>query len=456
MIGQCHSLAHFRPHLRKKLMTPSDGAALAATPADLRHESEYVREALSALGRLLGAALIEPPRNLGSFVADHLAAPAQAVVAVASILRGVDAPLVQVAVARLLDAASDLVLTDDLGDGVPGYGLVTTAIDEQTAAPDDLAAYLPAGQAFTFDTVLVLNWSHGAPRIALHVRREDASQARTALSNLLARSRSRDNFYRGQTLQVVADDRDLEFTPVAPSSTTRADVIHAPQVWTEIDATLGGLARNGEVLASAGLGVSRGVLIVGPPGVGKTALTRVIANELPAGTTTLLIDAGATARGLGRVYESLSSLSPAAVFLDDIDLLAGDRRTGTAGPALREFLTHLDGFSPTDAVITVATSNAMDTIDPALLRPGRFDSVIEVGPPAIAARVQILQRYLRALGDFELSEVAALTEGASGADLREIVRRAVLEHGSAVTVGDLASVVRTGRWRPKVSTGQYL
>ena len=81
------------------------------------------------------------------------------------------------------------------------------------------------------------------------------------------------------------------------------------------------------------------------------------------------------------MYESLSSLSPAAVFLDDIDLLAGDRRTGTAGPALREFLTHLDGFSPTDAVITVATSNAMDTIDPALLRPGRFDSVIEADPP---------------------------------------------------------------------------
>jgi SpoVK/Ycf46/Vps4 family AAA+-type ATPase len=210
------------------------------------------------------------------------------------------------------------------------------------------------------------------------------------------------------------------------------------------------------VLASAGLGVSRGVLVVRPPGVGKTALCRVIASELPAETTLLLLDSGASARGFGRLYESLPSLAPAAVFLDDIDLLAGDRRNGSHGSVLREFLTHLDGFTPTAAVVTVATTNVIDTIDPALIRPGRFDSVLEIGPPDRSAREEILRRYLRPFGDFSVSKVAILTDGATGADLREIVRRAVLERGASLGDEALVDVVRTGRWKPKVPTGQYL
>jgi len=104
----------------------------------------------------------------------------------------------------------------------------------------------------------------------------------------------------------------------------------------------------------------------------------------------------------------------------------------------------------------VATTNVTETIDPALLRPGRFDSVIEIGPPGPAARQQILRRYLRALGEFDLSRVVAATDGATGADLREIVRRAVLERGADVTAGDLYDVAASGRWRASVPTGQYL
>ena len=157
-----------------------------------------------------------------------------------------------------------------------------------------------------------------------------------------------------------------------------------------------------------------------------------------------------------RFYESVSTLCPAAVFLDDIDLLAGDRRHGTSGPELGEFLTHLDGFTPPSAVVTVATTNDVNAIDSALLRPGRFDSVIEVRPPGRVEREAILHHYLDALGEFDASKVAVMTQGATGAELREIVRRGVLEYGSALTEDALVELVRSARWKPEVPAGQYL
>ncbi|MGH3493409.1 MAG: AAA family ATPase [Sciscionella sp.] len=97
------------------------------------------------------------------------------------------------------------------------------------------------------------------------------------------------------------------------------------------------------------------------------------------------------------------------------------------GSALRELLTHLDGFTPTAPVVTIATTNVVDAIDLALIRAGRFDAVIKIGLPGRVARAQILQRYLRLFEGFGTDRIAAVTDGATGADLREIVRRAVLE-----------------------------
>ena len=147
-----------------------------------------------------------------------------------------------VAVGRLLDDARNAVLTDDLGNGAPGYQLVAVDVDQEVAAPDDLAAFIPAGEAFDFDVIVVLTWEHGYPKIAFSVRREDATGARRALSALIERARTTDNFYRGKTLQVVAD-KGIELTPIKPSSVKRSALEHTAKVWNEIDANVGGLAR---------------------------------------------------------------------------------------------------------------------------------------------------------------------------------------------------------------------
>ena len=437
-------------------MTSQDAVVRDGAIADLRGETPSVRDALSALGRLLGAALIEPPRNLQSFITTHLATAATDIASVSAVLRGVDAPLAHVAVARVLEFAPSAVLTDDLATGAPGYELVSVDVDEEVAAPNDLSAFVPAEEGFGFDAVIVLTWEHGRETISLKVRRRDQDRARAALATLLARARDVDNFYRGNTLQVIATDRSIDLIPIAPSAARRSDLVHADSVWTEIDANVRGLAKHGDVLAAAGLGASRGLLVVGAPGVGKTALCRVIASELPVGTTILIVDAGISARGLGLLYDSLARLAPAAVFLDDIDLLAGDRRGGTAGESLRELLTHLDGFAPAAAVLTVATTNVIGAVDPALIRAGRFDSVIEINAPDRSARALILEGYLRPFGRFDVTGLAMITEGATGSDLREVVRRAVLERGADLSNADLFDVVSTGRWKPAPPTGQYL
>lgn len=437
-------------------MISQDTSAVDGSSADLRNESPHVREALSALGRLLGAALSDGPHDLTSFVANHLRTGPGDVAAVVSRLRGVDGPLVKVAVARLLESARSAVMADDEGSGAPGFELVTVDVDEQVSAPDDFAAYVPAGDIFDFDVVVVLSWDYNIDKIALYARREDHEQARGALAGLLARARGPENFYRGKTLRVDATDTGLRLTPINPVPANRAELVLPATVWAEVDANVRGLVEHGDVLATAGLGAARGLLVVGSPGVGKTALCRVIAAELPRGTTVLLVDAVVSARGLGLLYEALPQLAPAAVFLDDIDLLAGDRRGGSGGAVLRELLTHLDGFAPNDAVLTVATTNDIAAIDPALIRAGRFDSVVEIGRPDHAARMRILRGYLAPFADIDVIRLADRTEGASGSDLREVVRRAILEKGPAITEQHLLEVVQSGRWKPAAPTGQYL
>jgi SpoVK/Ycf46/Vps4 family AAA+-type ATPase len=229
------------------------------------------------------------------------------------------------------------------------------------------------------------------------------------------------------------------------------------RVWRELDVNVTALFSRRELLAALGLGTNRGVLLVGPPGTGKTGVCRTLAAELIGRVTVLFCDARAMAGRLGELYSELVFLGPSLVVLEDIDLVVGHRRAGSSGTLL-EFLTALDGaISRHRDVITLATTNDAAAIDDAAKRAARFDRIVKVPLPDVTARTTILTRYLGPLGDeVDIPAVAVAAAGASGADLRELVRRSVLEYGDQIDTAALLRLVRTGSWHPTAEVGHYL
>src|SRR5690606_28321392 len=150
---------------------------------------------------------------------------------------------------------------------------------------------------------------------------------------------------------------------------------------------------------------------------------RVLAAELAGEITVVFCTATVMAEHMNDVYEGLAGLAPALVVLEDLDLVIGSRG-GSGSAALHRFLTALDGaFSRHRDVVTVATTNDPNGLDPAARRAARFDRFVEVPLPATRQRTAILARYLGRLAErVDLPAVAAVTDGASGADLREVVK----------------------------------
>lgn len=182
----------------------------------------------------------------------------------------------------------------------------------------------------------------------------------------------------------------------------------------------------------------KGVLLYGPPGTGKTLVARALAGEVKATFIRVVASQfvnkfiGEGARIVREVFRLAKEKKPSIIFIDEIDAI-GSRRVdmGTSGDrevqrTMLQLLAEMDGFDPLEGVKVVAATNRIDLLDPALLRPGRFDRIIEIPLPDKKGRLEILKIHTRnmKLKDVDLEEIASMTEGFSGAELKAVVTEA--------------------------------
>ena len=187
--------------------------------------------------------------------------------------------------------------------------------------------------------------------------------------------------------------------------------------------------------------IPRGVLMAGQPGTGKTLLAKAIAGEAKvpffsiSGSDFVEMFVGVGASRVRDMFEQAKKQAPCIIFIDEIDAVGRHRGTGMGGghdereQTLNQLLVEMDGFEANDGVIVIAATNRPDVLDPALLRPGRFDRQVVVGLPDIRGREQILKVHMRKVPlreDVEPSKIARGTPGFSGADLANLVNEAAL------------------------------
>ena len=188
-----------------------------------------------------------------------------------------------------------------------------------------------------------------------------------------------------------------------------------------------------------GIEPPKGILLFGPPGTGKTLLAKAVATESNAnfiavrGPEILSKWFGESERAIREIFKKARMAAPCVIFFDEIDAIAPARGYAEDSPAMdrvvAQLLAEMDGISRLDNVVVIAATNRPDIIDPALLRPGRFDRIIYVPPPDEKARFEILKIHTRNMPlakDVDLEELAKMTEGYTGADIELLVREAGL------------------------------
>ena len=224
---------------------------------------------------------------------------------------------------------------------------------------------------------------------------------------------------------------------------TFADVAGADEEKEELQEIVEYL-KNPAAYSQMGARIPKGVLLVGPPGTGKTLLAKAVAGE--AGVEFLSISGSDFVElyvgvGAGRVrdlFEQAKKQAPAIVFIDEIDAVGRQRGSGLGGghdereQTLNQLLVEMDGFAANEGVVVLAATNRVDILDPALLRPGRFDRQVFVGLPDIKGREEILKIHAKGkplAEDVDLGSVARATSGFTGADLENLLNEAALLTG---------------------------
>ncbi|MGW7008508.1 ATP-dependent zinc metalloprotease FtsH [Streptomyces sp. NPDC054933] len=232
--------------------------------------------------------------------------------------------------------------------------------------------------------------------------------------------------------------------PVAPEEgkrTTFDDVAGIDEVEAELSEVVDFLKRP-DVYRRLGARMPRGVLLAGPPGTGKTLLARAVAGEADvpffsaSASEFIEMIVGVGASRVRELFNEARKVAPAIIFIDEIDTIGRARGSGSGmgghderEQTLNQILTEMDGFSGSEGVVVLAATNRADVLDPALLRPGRFDRTVQVSPPDRAGREAILRIHTRdvPLADqVDLAQVARSTPGMTGAELANLANEAAL------------------------------
>jgi cell division protease FtsH len=235
--------------------------------------------------------------------------------------------------------------------------------------------------------------------------------------------------------------KPTQVEPSSKSSVTWDDIAGVDEAGTELQEVVDFL-KNPRRFSRLGARVPKGILLYGPPGTGKTLLAKAVAHASGAtfysqsASAFVEMFAGLGAARIRKLFDRARKHAPAIVFIDELDAV-GTRRTGSGfnrehDQTLNQLLVELDGFNHREQVVIIGASNRLEDLDPALLRPGRFDRQILVSPPDLAGREAILRVHTRGkplADDVDLNGVARQTAGLTGADLANICNEAAIFAG---------------------------
>lgn len=261
------------------------------------------------------------------------------------------------------------------------------------------------------------------------------------------------SFGKSNAKVYVKSSTGIKFSDVAGEDEAKdllteiVDYLHNPQKYTEIGASM-----------------PKGALLVGPPGTGKTLLAKAVAGEagVPfftiSGSDFVEMFVGVGASRVRDLFEDAKKNAPCIVFIDEIDAVARRRGTGMGGghdereQTLNQMLVEMDGFGVNEGIIVMAATNRVDILDPAIMRPGRFDRKVVVGRPDVGGREEILGVHAKKkplAEDVDLKQIAQTTAGFTGADLENLMNeaaiRAASENREYITQDDIRkSFVKVG------------
>src|ERR671933_2960756 len=263
-------------------------------------------------------------------------------------------------------------------------------------------------------------------------------------------------FFVWKTLKLMPRTKPQQIEPESKISTGWADVAGADEAKAELQEVVEFL-RDPARFHKLGATVPKGILLHGPPGTGKTLLAKAVAHESGAhffsqsAAAFVEMFAGLGAARIRRLFAIARKHRPAVIFIDELDAVGGERgadNNSEREQTLNQLLVEMDGFNTTGDLVVLAASNLLEKLDPALLRPGRFDRQVFVSPPDVAGREAILGVHTRnkPLGpDVDLALIARQTSGLTGADLANLANEASIfaarEHRDRVTHADFENAL---------------